>query len=198
MTQRDDREIFEARILPHLDAAYNYARWMVRNDAAAQDIVQESCLSAFKGIGGFSGGNARAWLLAIVRNECYDWLRKAPDGRREVDIGDEESLSAADRRALGHEDTPELAVSRLQDGKLLENALAALPAGYREVLVLKEQEDMSYREIAATTGLPLGTVMSRLSRARGLLREALRPESAEVAEKAREAKIVREGHGKKR
>lgn len=171
MTPPDDAYRFENIVLPHLDAAYNFARWLVRNDAAAQDIVQESCLRALKGLPRFRGGNARAWLLTIVRHESYDWMKG--QGRPAVSLDDEDHMPMADSLALAHHDTPEAALGRLQDGRALNAALAALPEGYREVLVLKELEEMSYREIADVTGIPIGTVMSRLSRGRALLKEKL-------------------------
>lgn len=172
MTRPDTAYRFESIVLPHLDAAYNFARWLVRNDAAAQDIVQESCLRALKGLERFRGGNARAWLLTIVRHESYDWLKG--QGRPMVSLDDEDHLSVADNLALAHHDTPEAALGKIQDSSALNAALEDLPEGYREVLILKELEEMSYKEIADVTGVPLGTVMSRLSRGRALLKEKLR------------------------
>ena len=174
MAPADDAYRFENIVLPHIDAAYNVARWLVRNDAAAQDIVQESCLRALKGLSRFRGGNARAWLLTIVRHESYDWLKT--QGRPALSLDDEDHLSAADALALAHHDTPEAALAKVQDGRALTAALEELPEGYREVLVLKELEEMSYKEIAEVTGVPLGTVMSRLSRARALLKDRLKGE----------------------
>lgn len=172
MQSSDDTRRFEQLFLPHLHAAHNLARWLTRSDSAAQDVVQESCLRAFKSLHQFAGGNARAWLLTIVRNQSYTWL-KAQGSERYVDIDDEEAMSEADKAALSHAETPEISSARLQDGKFLQRALEALPAAFREAIILKELEEMSYKEIAAVTGVPIGTVMSRLARGRMLLRKEL-------------------------
>ncbi len=172
MTRPDDAHRFEDIVLPHLDAAYNFARWILRNDAAAQDVVQEACLRAYKGLHRFAGGSPRAWLLTIVRHESYDWLTRTK-ARAAVSLDDEEGLSAADEAAVVHHDTPEAALARSQDKQALNAALNELPEGFREVLILKELEDMSYKEIAEVTGVAIGTVMSRLSRGRTMLRQKL-------------------------
>jgi RNA polymerase sigma factor (sigma-70 family) len=168
----NDAERFEQLFLPHLDAAHNLARWLTVNDSAAQDVVQESCLRAFKSLHRFAGGNARAWLLTIVRNQSYTWLKEST-GRRFVDIDDETALSKGDKAALSHTDTPDAWVSRTQDRQAIEHALDDLPVVFREVIVLKELEEMSYKEIAEVTGVPIGTVMSRLARGREMLRMKL-------------------------
>jgi len=158
---------FEATVLPWLDAAYNLARWLARNDADAQDVVQESLLRALRYFGSFRGGDARVWLLAIVRNTCYTLhARHASDDQCESI--DEEAMALADDCP-----TPEaLAVLALDIGSL-QHALERLPAPLREVIVLRELEGCSYKEIAAVTGQKIGTVMSRLARARKRLRENL-------------------------
>jgi len=173
MQNQDDARRFERLFLPHLDAAYNLARWLTRSHSAAQDMVQESALRAFNSLHRFAEGNARAWLLTIVRNQSYTWLKES-SGRRYVDIDDEEGLSDREKIQLAHSDTPENWATRVQDKKALEEALESLPETFREAIVLKELEDMSYKEIASVTGVPIGTVMSRLARGRELLKLKLR------------------------
>ena len=160
MAATDQVQAFEAAVLPHLDAAYNLARWLTRNDHDAEDLVQEACLRAFKFFGGFQGGDARAWLLAVVRNACYTFLKKRQDRGPAVPF-DEELHSAQ-----GEEDNPEQLALRAADRQSLRDALDELPAEYREVIVLRELEGCSYKEIAVIADIPLGTVMSRLTRAR--------------------------------
>jgi RNA polymerase sigma-70 factor (ECF subfamily) len=159
------RRKFEAEALPHLDAAYNLARWLSRSPADAEDIVQDAMLRAWRAYDGFRGGDVRPWLLAIVRN-C--WRNAAADRHRRrqeaLEDGAPETLS------FDGEDPEALAV-RASEGRQLDRAIAALPEDFREILILREVEDMSYREIADVVGVPIGTVMSRLARARGLLRE---------------------------
>jgi RNA polymerase sigma-70 factor, ECF subfamily len=158
---------FERLVLPHLDAAYNLARWLTRNDHDAQDVVQEAALRAYRFLDGLRG-EARPWLLAIVRNSCLSWLQV----NRPADV------AGFDDRALelqpADQDGPEVLASRELDRRMLNEAIAALPAQFREVLVLRELEDLSYKEIARIADVPMGTVMSRLSRARRLLAESLR------------------------
>jgi RNA polymerase sigma factor (sigma-70 family) len=173
MTNDNNTQLFQGLIMPHLGMAYNYARWIVKDEAAAQDIVQESCLRAFKGVHRITSDRARGWLLTIVRHESYDWLSKSAGHNHHADIDDEEALSPEDRLMLSHHDTPEHFVMKLQDKALLEKALLELPAGFREVLILKEQEEMSYQEIAKVIGAPIGTVMSRLARGRAQLKKLL-------------------------
>jgi RNA polymerase sigma-70 factor (ECF subfamily) len=162
------RERFEQAVLPHLDAAYSLARWLTRNDQDAQDVTQESFLRAFRYFDGYQGGNMRAWLLTIVRNTCYTWLHqnRPPESAVEFDeeIHSEEFSASAD---------PELQVLASADKATLQRALAELPEMFREVLVLREIEGMSYKEIADVASVSLGTVMSRLARARERLRQAL-------------------------
>jgi RNA polymerase sigma-70 factor, ECF subfamily len=167
MLEQSQLPNFEQDILPHLDAAYNLARWLMRNEQDAQDAVQEAYLRAFRFFPGFCGGNARAWLMKIVRNTCFTWLHA---NRRLQDATEfDESLSPPNY----HAPNPEELVLQSDNASLLRKALENLPASLREVLILREIEGMSYREIADITGMPSGTVMSSLSRARGRLRQAL-------------------------
>jgi RNA polymerase sigma-70 factor (ECF subfamily) len=164
---------FDQAVLPHLGAAYNLARWLTRNDHDADDVVQEAYLRAYQFFDSFHGGDGRAWLLRIVRNTCYTWLEKNRP-RESTTTFDETRHSAA--AAVAGPDAPLLAS---EDRNLLRQALAELPDEFREAIVLRELEGMSYREIAAVTGAPIGTVMSRLARARERLQEGLarlRPE----------------------
>lgn len=156
---------FDQLVLPHLDAAYNLARWLTRNDHDAEDVVQEACLRALRFIQGFRGGNARAWLLAIVRNASYDWLKRHRPS--ETASLDEELHDAADPGP-----TPEDMAMTQIDRQHLREAIESLPLASREVLILRELEGMSYKEIADIAGIKMGTVMSRLARAReGLQRK---------------------------
>ena len=161
-------ERFEQVVLPHLDAAYNLARWLIRNPADAEDAVQEACLRALRFFDGFRGGDSRAWLLKIVRNTCYSWLKK----NRPTELSDEFDETVHSSEVLG-EDAETKLVSHANSGQV-RKALETLPAGFREVLVLREIEELSYKEISDVTGVPMGTVMSSLSRARQRLREELR------------------------
>ena len=154
-------------MLPHLDSAYNLARWLTGNDQDAEDVAQEACLRALNFFDGFHGDDGRAWLLAIVRNTCYDWLRKNRGGVHQF-APPEELEMAADSAP-----TPEAEQLRKADRQMVREGLEALPAEYREALVLRELEGMSYRQIAEVTGVPIGTVMSRLSRGRKRLEVAL-------------------------
>ena len=169
MPETPKRERFEQTVLPHLDAAYNLARWLTRNDQDAQDVTQEACLRAFRFFDGYQGGNMRAWFLTIVRNTCYTWLHqnRAPGGSDEV--FDEEIHSTDESGGA----SPEIQALAGADRETLRRALEELPAVFREVLVLRELEGMSYKEIADVSSVSLGTVMSRLARARTRLRQAL-------------------------
>jgi RNA polymerase sigma-70 factor (ECF subfamily) len=162
------RERFERTVLPHLDAAYNLARWLTRNDQDAQDVTQEACLRAFRFFDGYQGGNLRAWLLTIVRNTCYTWLHQ---NRRadSTELFNEEIHSS---ELPGNAD-PEMQALASADKETLRRALEELPDVFREALVLREIEGMSYKEIADVTSVSLGTVMSRLARARIRLRQSL-------------------------
>jgi RNA polymerase sigma factor (sigma-70 family) len=159
---------FHREIVPHLDAAYNFARFLSRNPDAAQDIVQDSFLRAYRGFARYQGGDARAWIFSIVRNCYHNWLlegrRKA---RLEVDVhrhDDDADFSVED--VASEDDTPETALLRTAEAGQVRGVLNQLPRALREVLVLRELEGLSYREIAQTAALPIGTVMSRLARAR--------------------------------
>ena len=164
---------FEELFATHLDAAYNFARWLTRDERNAEDVVQESCLRAFKSLDSFHGGNGRAWLLAIVRNTYYTWLKKTRAERLNVSF-DDETMEAGELASLESDARPVDQALQQQDTRRLVNAaLGQLPEEFREVIVLRELEDLSYKEIAAIAGIPLGTVMSRLARARKLLLQHL-------------------------
>jgi len=158
---------FEQAVLPHLDAAYNLARWLTRNDHDAQDVVQESYLRALRFFGGFRGENGRAWLLTIVRHTCYAWLQR---NRRYEPLSEfEEELRDLESDAPD----PEALLLRTAGNQALRQALEELPVEFREVMILRELEGLSYKEIADIADLPIGTVMSRLARARQRLQQAL-------------------------
>jgi len=156
---------FRSVVLPHLDDAYALARWLTGSRADSEDVVQEACVRALRGIGNFSNGNARAWVLTIVRHTTYSWLQKNRPAAV-VLVEDIEAVSCTHSRELDVE-TPETALIAQDEATLLEAAIATLPAPLRETLVLREVQELSYREIAEVTGVPIGTVMSRLARARG-------------------------------
>jgi RNA polymerase sigma factor (sigma-70 family) len=160
-----DRVRFEERVLPHLDAAFNLARWLLRSREDAEDVTQEAVLRAYRFFGTFRAGDARPWLLQIVRNCCYTWLQK---NRPMEDISELSEASMPRERA-----TPESLAIANHDRERLARALEELPTSFREVLVLRELEGCSYKEIAAITARPIGTVMSALARARQQLRTAL-------------------------
>jgi RNA polymerase sigma-70 factor (ECF subfamily) len=164
---------FAALALPHLDAAYNLARWLVRNDDDANDIVQDAFLRALRAFDGFKGDKARPWLLAIVRNTAFTWLHK--NRRTNVEVPYEEDIHGDAGAQHGPEpETPERHAMRTEERRAINDALARLPVELRETVVLRELEDLSYREIAAVQAVPIGTVMSRLSRGRQLLGRYLR------------------------
>ena len=158
--------------MPHLDAAYNLARWLARDERDAEDVVQEACLRAFRFYASFHGGNARAWLLAIVRNTYYTWLDKNRAQALNVEFNDD-TVAAVDYDMATAGDSVERLLQQDDTRRLVHRALDKIPAEFREVIVLRELEDMSYRDIAKIADIPLGTVMSRLSRARKLLLHAL-------------------------
>ncbi len=161
----EDRMRFEQLVLPHIDAAFNLARWLLRGRADAEDVAQEALLRACRFFRGFHGGDARAWLLQIVRNTCYTWLEKNRPMELSMEFDEEIHLQASA--------TPETLAISGDDRERLILALETLPPRFREVLVLRELEGCSYKEIAAITSLPIGTVMSSLSRARRQLHSAL-------------------------
>ena len=160
--------LFEEVILPHLNAAYNLARWLTRNEQDAQDVVQEAYLRAFRFFDGYHGGDGRSWVLEIVRNTCFTWLRRE---KRSVTtaVFDEaaHTLRASSARGPNQEE------ALVEDAKrtILRDCIEGLPEEFREVIVMRELEEMSYRQIGEATGLAAGTVMSRLSRARKRLEE---------------------------
>jgi RNA polymerase sigma-70 factor (ECF subfamily) len=172
MSDEESRRRFEALAMPHLDAAYNLARWITRNDHDAEDVVQEASLRALRYIASLRGEGARAWLLQIVRHTCYSWLRE----NRPADktLFDDPDQAWQDIPAPAAEEPPALAM-RQADRRRINDAIAALPIAFREVLVLRELEDLSYADIARIAEIPIGTVMSRLARARALMRIALTP-----------------------
>lgn len=182
---------FEEVVLPHLDAAYNLARWLTGNDHEAQDVTQEAFLRAFKFFDGFRGGDARTWILTIVRNTFYTEYRKAR-GRDESTEFDEEYHSPDDDGIIPAMTRPEADPVSILSGResvrLLDQAIQELPDEFREALVLREIEDLSYKEIAATLDVPIGTVMSRIARGRGLLLKAYKRLSGESHELRRSAK----------
>ena len=171
--QDDAQGRFAASVLPHLDAAYNLARWLVRDAHDAQDVVQDALVRALRHFDGFRGGDPRPWLLAIVRNAAFAWLGSRRPG--EVEVPDDE-LDAALAVGAPPSDPESLAIRRAERREI-DAAIAALPIAFREAVVLRELEELSYRDIARITDVPIGTVMSRLSRARHLLAVALRPEA---------------------
>jgi RNA polymerase sigma-70 factor (ECF subfamily) len=158
---------FETAVLPHLDAAYNLARWLTRNDADAEDVVQEAYLRAFRFFAGFHGEDGRAWLLGIVRNTTYTWMQRNRSPELNMPLDDE--LVEVKSNDLG----PEALLLQKADARILRQALEELPLEFREVLVLRELEEMSYKQIAVMADLPIGTVMSRLARARKRLQQIL-------------------------
>ena len=163
----DERERFEQSVLPHLSAAYNLARWLTRNEHDAEDLVQAAYLRALKFFGGFRGTNSRAWLLTIVRNTCYTWLEERRARGPETAL--DEEIHGVESNAMD----PENSVLREEEKQSVRRALEELPVELREVVILRELEGLSYKEIAAIAGIPMGTVMSRLARARERLRERL-------------------------
>ena len=160
---------FERAVLPHLGAAYNLARWLTRNDADAEDVVQEACLRALRYFDGFSGGDkAKAWLLSIVRHACFTWLAKNRPG--ELSPLDDAASEALVAGGEDEPETPERDLLAADERAQLDRLIAALPPEFREMVILRELEELSYREIAEITAVPIGTVMSRLSRARERMR----------------------------
>ena len=167
------RDRFSEVVLPHLDSAYRLARGLTGSAADAEDVVQEACLRAFKGIDGYSGGSARAWLLTITRNAAFTFMAKNRPLALIVN-------SEADERAMESVPDPgtsaEAGLIAQADAEQIERALTTLPTPFREIVILREYNDLSYREIAELTRAPIGTVMSRLARARAMLLAALAPE----------------------
>jgi RNA polymerase sigma-70 factor, ECF subfamily len=172
MSDDENWRRFELLAMPHLDAAYNLARWLTHNDHDAQDVVQEALVRAMRYIKGFRGESARAWLLQIVRHTCYSWLKENRPVEKAV-LEDFDDVWQ-DIAAPSTDEPPSIAM-RKADREQINEAIASLPVPYREVLILRELEDLSYADIARIAEIPVGTVMSRLSRARALMRSALMP-----------------------
>lgn len=179
---------FEEVVLPHLDAAYNLARWLTRNTEDAEDVVQEAYLRALRFFPGFRGGNARAWLLKILRNTCYTWLHQNRAHRSTDSFDEQVHTDVSETR------NPETLLLRKADARSLKQALEELPPAFREALVLLELEGLSYKEIATVLDIPMGTVMSRLARARHRLRELLSRDLSNG--KAPEGQSTNPAHGR--
>ena len=160
-----EAERFNLLVLPHLDSAFNLARWLVRNRTDAEDVAQEAMLRAYRFFGGFHGGDARAWLLQIVRNTCFTWLEKNRPPQPTAEFDEEVHVT--------NSVSPEALAIAGDNRDRLARALESLAPRFREVIVLRELEGCSYKEIAAITSIPIGTVMSALSRARHQLQVAL-------------------------
>jgi RNA polymerase sigma-70 factor (ECF subfamily) len=167
LIENDPRTRIEQAVLPNLDAAYNLARWLTGNEHDASDVTQEACLRAVKFFDGFRGGDSRTWILKIVRNTCSTWRQRNQAQSTAVPF-DEETHATSDA-----ETAPDAELLSRADRELVREALDALPPDYREVIVLREFEEMSYKQIAAVVNIPLGTVMSRLDRARTRLESYL-------------------------
>jgi RNA polymerase sigma factor (sigma-70 family) len=165
----DRRRRFEAQVLPHLDSAYRFARWLARSPDDADDVAQEAIMRAYRGFDALRGSDVKAWLLTIVRN-CHSTALKQQQRRAQVPLPEEHDTEDGHALVASTPD-PESASIRRDEEHTLEKLIAGLPDDYREVLILREIEDMRYREIAAVTNLPMGTVMSRLARARSVLKE---------------------------
>ena len=167
MQEQDKLKRFEKAVLPHLDAAYNLARWLTRSDHDAEDVAQEAYMRAFRFFDSFRGGDSRSWLLTIVRNTCYTWLKQ--NRTHELTTAFDEEIHSVDS------DTPNPETMLLQsvDNQLLRQSLEELPVEFREVVILHDLEGLSYKEIAVIANIPMGTVMSRLARARKGLEQSL-------------------------
>ncbi len=167
------RRRFEDTVLVHLDAAYNLARWMLRDESAAEDVVQDASLRAFRFFDALTGPSPKAWFMAIVRNACRDWI-KANQHRGLEDAYEDEAhglqVACAIHVTL---ETPDAVAERNADARWLRACILSLPTDFCEVIVLRELEELSYKEISAIVDVPIGTVMSRLSRGRQLLRQRL-------------------------
>ena len=166
---------YEEAVLPHLDAAYNLARWLTRDERDAEDVVQEACLRAMKHFGAFKGGDARPWLLAIVRNTYYTWIHRNRSSEALTPFDEEHDVHVSDAP------DPEMLLVQETERQLLRRALRKLPTEFLEVIVLREFEELSYQQIADLAQIPLGTVMSRLARARRRLAQIVSNCRGEVA-----------------
>jgi RNA polymerase sigma-70 factor (ECF subfamily) len=165
--EKAERARFEQVVLPHLGAAYNLARWITGNDHDAEDVVQESYLRALKFFGGFRGENSRPWLLTIVRNTCFTWLRQNRFSELSTEL--DEQIHGMERESAN----PESILLAAGQSEMVRKAIEELPPEFREVIILREMEDLSYKDISAIASIPVGTVMSRLARARSRLQELL-------------------------
>ena len=170
---------FESLVLPHMNSAFNIARWLTHNDQDAQDVVQEAYVRAFRFFGGFRGEDARAWLLSIVRNTFYTWHQQNRGHAADTTMF-EEDMHSLEADLAERDDSPEAMLIRSQSQKRVHQALRRLRLEYREVVVLRELEELSYKEIAAIVGIPMGTVMSRLGRGRQQLATLLAPTDQEA------------------
>ena len=168
----NNRQAFESLVLPHLDAAYNLARWLLRNDQAAEDAVQDAALRALRYIDSLRGADARPWLLGIVRNTCFSAMERVRSAPQQVDFDEAEYEAALAERAPRAND-PVAELQRRNAQREVDAAIRALSPPLREVIVLREFEDLDYAQIAQIAGVPIGTVMSRLARAREKLRGIL-------------------------
>ena len=175
-TGLDDNARFRSVVMPHIDEAYRLAYWLTGNRTDAEDVVQDASMRAFRAIRNYAGGSARSWVLSIVRNTAYSWLRKNHPAAvvtvEDLEAVELEQANPSDRET----DNPEAALIAKADADQLRAAIAALPTAFRETLVLRDLEGLDYREIAQATGVPIGTVMSRLARARHRLIAALTSE----------------------
>ena len=178
-------ESFDTVVVPHLDAGYRLARWLMRDEHDAEDVVQEASLRAFRYFPTFVGGDGRAWFLRIVRNTCYGWRRN--DYQAPTDSFDEEQHSSARPQS-----NPETLLLQSDDATLIAQALRSLPDHFHQLLVLRELEGLSYRELSDVIGIPIGTVMSRLSRARVALRRRLDTELTQAGISSRPQSRERE------
>ena len=176
MPHPSQRAQFERTVLPHLDAAYNLARWLLRNDADADDVTQEACVRAYRFFDSFHGGNAKTWLLTIVRHACYTWLKQHRAEKSTMPFDEQQHSSNSSDPAAGNTPfsaSPEALFLQDADRRLLQRCLEELPLEYRETVVLRELEGLSYKEISAVMDVPIGTVMSRLARGRDRLQQQL-------------------------
>ncbi len=166
--EANQRELFEQTIVPHLNAAYNLARWLTRNQHDAEDLVQEAYLRAFRFFGSFHGGDGRAWLLSVVRNTCLTWLSKKTGGASSA-VEFNEQVHGSATASMDAEN------AMIRDSRIdsLRDCVETLPVEYREIIVLRELEELSYRQISEIAGVPIGTVMSRLSRGRERLLDCM-------------------------
>jgi RNA polymerase sigma-70 factor (ECF subfamily) len=164
----DERRLFSEAVLPHIDAALSLARWITGDRADAEDVLQEACMRAFRAIASARNADARAWLLAIVRNTAMTWIAKNRP-KAVVTTDDQATFERAGLEMVEQQASPETLLIEKADAEQLHSAIAALPLQYREVLVLREIEELSYQEISKVLSIPMGTVMSRLARARSLL-----------------------------